>query len=151
MAEIPPGDVTFVCCIEGTAIEAQALLLCESIRRFAGPYANAQIVAVSPRLSHPISALSERRLADLGVRFAREPLNYTASPYLPINRIVTAAWAESQLDTAYIAVLDSDMLFVRAPSFGLSDVGVRPVDMKGSASEGLGDPLDAYWSSMCGL
>ena len=149
--DIAPRDLTFVCCIEGTGIEAQALLLCESIRRFAGPYANAPIVAVNPRLSHPISTRSERRLADLGVRYVHEPLNYTGSPYLSINRIVTGSWAESQLDTPYIVLLDSDMLFVRAPSFRPAGAGVRPVDMKGSASAGAGDPLDAYWASMCEL
>ncbi len=146
--EIEPHEITFVCCIEGTAIEAQALVLCASIRRFGGVYATSPIVAVNPRPIHPISAHSERRLADLGCRYVCEPLNETGSPYLTINRIVTGSWAESHLDTAYIVLLDSDMLFVRAPSFRRADVGVRPVDMKGSASTGIGDPLDPYWSAM---
>lgn len=148
-AVIPPDALTFVCCIEGTAIEAQALLLCESIRRFAGPYASSPIVAVNPRPASRIRPASEHRLAQLGVRYVDESLNDTASPYLPINRIVAGSWAESHLETPYIALLDSDMMFVRAPSFRRADVGVRPVDMKGSASAGTDDPLDAYWSSMC--
>ena len=143
--------MTFVCCIEGTGIEAQALLLCESIRRFAGPYASSPIVAVNPRPAKRIRAASEHRLAQLGVRYVDESLNDTASPYLPINRIVAGSWAESHLETPFIVVLDSDMMFVRAPSFWRAAVGVRPVDMKGSASSGPDDSLDEYWSAMCAI
>jgi hypothetical protein len=150
-AAVSPDALTFVCCIEGTPIEPQALLLCESIRRFAGPYAGSPIVAVNPRPDKRITAASERRLEQLGVQYVSERLNDTGSPYLPINRIAAAAWAESHLDTPYVVVLDSDTLFVRAPSFRHADVGVRPVDMKGSASAGPDDPLDAYWSSMCDI
>jgi hypothetical protein len=151
LAEIASDELTFVCCIEGTAIEAQALLLCESIRRFGGRYAKATVVAVNPRPSLPISYRSEQQLADLDVRYVCEPLNVTGSPYLTINRIVTGSWAEQHLGSAYVAVLDSDMLFVRPPSFTRADVGIRPVDAKGSASAGPDDPLDAYWSSMCAI
>jgi hypothetical protein len=147
--KIPPADLAFVCCIEGNAIAPQALMLCESIRRFGGAYARSQIVAVNARPHLAISAQTERRLAELGVEYVSEPLNVTGSPYLTINRIVAGSWAESQLTRKYVVLLDSDMLFVRAPSFARADAGVRPVDVKGSTSTGPGDPLDAYWASIC--
>lgn len=147
--KISHPDVAFVCCIEGNAIEPQALMLCESIRRFGGAYAKAQIVAVNARPQLPISAAGKRRLAELGVDYVSEPLNRTGSPYLPINRIVAGSWAESYLTRKYVVVLDSDMLFVRPPSFVRAGAGVRPVDVKGATSKGPGDPLDTYWTAMC--
>ena len=146
---ISPADIAFVCCIEGNAIEPQALMLCESLRRFGGAYARSQIVAVNPRPHLPISAAAEQRLAELAAEYICEPLNRSGSPYLPINRIVAGSWAESHLTREYVVVLDSDMLFVRPPSFVHAGAGVRPVDVKGSTSTGPDDPLDPYWTAMC--
>jgi hypothetical protein len=146
---IPPEDLAIAFCIEGTPIEEQALLLSESIRRFAGAYAGVPIVAVNPRAEFPISRSAERALEKLGVRYVSLPLNRTASPYLPINRIVTGSWAEANLEAAYVMLLDSDMLFVREPAFRRAGAGVRPVDAKGSASSGDDDAIDPYWREMC--
>lgn len=146
---VEPHQLTFVLCIEGTAIEQQALMLCESIRRFGGRYGQSPIVAVSPRPDVPIARASRRQLARLGVRHVSVPLNRTGSSYLPINRIVAGAWAEQNLATEYIVILDSDMLLVREPTFYRGDAGARPVDVKGSASAGSDDPLDNYWRRIC--
>src|ERR1035441_1162858 len=45
------NNVEFCVLVEAGALEAQALLLCSSIRTFAGAYSSAAIVAVSPRPS----------------------------------------------------------------------------------------------------
>ncbi|HEX3465811.1 MAG TPA: hypothetical protein VHS78_17310 [Candidatus Elarobacter sp.] len=148
-AEVAPGEIAFTFCIEGTAIEAQALLLCESIRRFAGPFGSSQIVAVNPRPHMPVARGTERRLAELGARYVCEPLNNTGSAYLPINRIVTGSWAEAHLDEEYLVLLDSDMLFVAPPSFARAGAGVRPVDVKGATTAGEDDPLEPYWAEIC--
>lgn len=150
-ADVEPGEVAFVFCIEGTAIEAQALLLAESIRRFAGPYAASRMIAVNPRPHLPIARATERRLAELGVRYVRAPLNRTGSAYLSINRIVAGAWAETHVDEEYIAMLDSDVLFVAPPAFTRAGAGVRPVDAKGATSAGTYDRLDAYWVAICAI
>ena len=42
-------DVGFVACIEGGVLEAQALLLFESIRRYAGRFRDYSLYALSPR------------------------------------------------------------------------------------------------------
>ncbi len=149
--QIPPDQLSFLLCIEGNGIEQQALMLCESIRRFAGRYSDSPIVAVSPRADVPISVQSRDRLAAMGVLHIDRPLNETGCPYLTINRIVAGAWAERYLATDYIAVLDSDTVFAAEPAFFCHDAGARPVDAKGSTSVGPGDPKEAYWQHMCDI
>ena len=151
LRHIEPQQIAFVFCIEGTGIEQQALLLCESVRAFAGRYRRSPILVVSPRPEVPIAESSRKQLARLGVEHVVAPLNRTNSPYLPINRLVAGAWAEQKLTADYIATLDSDMLMVSEPIFYCCDAGVRPADVKGSASLGSGDLQDAYWRHICRL
>lgn len=142
-------EVTFLICVEGNRLEPQALLLCESIRRFGGSYRAAPIVAVSPRPHLAPRPAARDALADLGVTLVVEALNTTGSTYGTINRVVAGAWAETQVTTPYLAVLDTDTVFVAAPTFARHDAGARPVDVKGIASAGPGDPLEGYWTAIC--
>ena len=48
-------DVGFVACIESGVLEAQALLLFESIRRYTARFKDCAIYALSPRAGHAIS------------------------------------------------------------------------------------------------
>lgn len=148
---VPPAadQVSFVMCLEANRLELQGLLLCESIRTFGGRYARSPIIGVSPRPDLALGAEARARFRDLGVTYIDEPLNLTGHPYGTINRIVAGAWAEAHLAIPYLVMLDSDMIFFGEPRFELADVGVRPVDTKGSASGGPGDALDAYWSGIC--
>ena len=142
----------FVICIEANRLEPQALLLCESIRRFAGPYANAPIIAISPRPELAVSTRTRERLEALDVTYIVEALNTTRSTYGSINRIVAGPWAERNIQADRLVVIDSDTVFLAAPDFDLeAAVGVRPVDAKGSTSEGSHDPQDRYWAHMCDL
>ncbi len=142
-------EVAFVICVEANQLEPQALMLCESIRTFGGRYRNSSIVAVSPRPLLALAASSRSRLETLGVTYVLLPLNETGSQYGTINRIVVGAWAEVELPQPYLVILDTDTIIVDEPSFVRADAGVRPVDVKGSASSGPGDPLDEYWARMC--
>ena len=46
-------------------------------------------------------------------------------------------------------VLDSDTVFFEPLELpATADVGVRAVDVKGSTSEGPGDPFDSYWTGL---
>lgn len=144
-------DLTFLIVVEANRLEPQALLLCQSIRAFAGRYADSPIVAVSPRPELAVGQDTRARLEDLGVRCVAQPMNTTGSPYGTINRLVVGAWGERSLASEHLVVLDTDTLFLGEPSFEDADVGVRPVDMKGSASAGENDPQDAYWRAMCGF
>src|SRR5947208_16862545 len=143
------SEIAFLICVEANRLEPQARLLCESIRTFGGPYRQAPILAVSPRPHLALGTEARARLKALGVTYVVEPLNETGSPYGAINRIVAGAWAETFSSRPYLVLLDTDTVFVGEPGFVRADVGVRPVDVKGAASSGAGDPLDACWVRLC--
>jgi hypothetical protein len=144
-------EIAYLICVEANRLEPQARLLCESIRTFGGRYRKAPILAVSPRPHLALGPEARKHLAGLGVTYVVEPLNQTGSPYGTINRIVAGAWAEMFSPRPYLVLLDTDTVFVGEPGFARADMGVRPVDVKGSASSGAGDPQDAYWARMCGF
>ncbi|HBL31215.1 MAG TPA: hypothetical protein DD490_30685 [Acidobacteria bacterium] len=146
---LDPGEIVFVICVEANRLEPQARLLCESLRTFGGRYRDAPILAVSPRPSLALDHFARKRLEALGVTVIVESLNETDSPYGTINRIVAGAWAEASTSQPYLVLLDTDTVFVGEPRFVRADVGVRPVDVKGAATSGPDDPLDAYWSRLC--
>lgn len=139
------SEIEFVICVEGNRLEPQARLLCESLREFGGRYRNAPITALAPRAGLEPRARTIAHLESLGVRYVAAPLNRTGSPYGSINRIVTGAWAEAHSLKPYLVVLDTDTIFVAEPDFKRVDVGVRPVDRKGSASSGAALSI-AIWS-----
>ncbi len=143
------SEVSFLLCVEANRLEPQSLLLCESLRTFGGLYRNAPIFAVSPRPHLALGRQARARLEAHGVTYVAEALNETASAYGTINRIVAGAWAEKACSSPYLVLLDTDMVVVGEPSFVRADAGVRPVDVKGSASGGGDDPLDAYWARLC--
>jgi hypothetical protein len=151
----PAGDratVTFVLTIEANATRGQALLLCESIRAFAGMYRDAPILAVSARAGHSIDAGARRDLASLFVDYHDLPLNSRCPEYGPANRVYAGAWAESWVPTDWLILLDSDTLLLDEPYVPQeSDAGVRPLDAKGIASAGIGDPLEEYWTRLAAL
>lgn len=143
---------TFVLCIEDTGIRDQALLLCESIRAFAGPQAAAPIVAVAPRRGHGVDRRTRTALARLDVEYAEVPLNEACPEYGSANRVFAAAWAEGRAATEWVVVLDSDtVLLAPLPLPADADVALRPVDSKGSASEGPGDSFESYWLALAAL
>jgi hypothetical protein len=141
--------LTFVLCIENNAIRDQALLLCESIRQFGGRHRAAPILAVAPRPGLGIDRPARRRLEAMDVEYAEEPLNLVCPAYGSANRVFTAAWAEGRVGSEWIVVLDSDTIFLNELALPAhADVAVRPVDSKGSATEGPLDPFDKYWTQL---
>jgi hypothetical protein len=143
------ADATFVLCIEQNAIREQALLLCESIRAFAGRSRGAPVVAVSPRPGRGVDRRTRKRLDAMQVEYVEAPLNVDCPEYASANRVYAAAWAERHARTDWIVVLDSDTVWLDEPAFPSdADVAVRPVDVKGSASAGPDDPLDRYWARL---
>jgi hypothetical protein len=143
---------TFVLCIENNALRAQALLLCESIRRFGGRHRSAPIVAVAPRPGHGIDRRTRRRLDAMQVEYVEEPLNRVCPQYGSANRVFAAAWAEQRAQSEWIVVLDSDTIFLGELELpAAADVAVRPVDTKGSATAGPDDPFDDYWARLAEL
>jgi hypothetical protein len=145
------SEIAYLLCVEANRLEPQARLLCESIRTFTGHYRQAPIIAVSPRPHLALGPAARAHLEALDVIYVVEPLNDTGSPYGSINRVVAGAWAETVSPQPYLVLLDTDTVFLGEPHFVRADAGVRPVDVKGSASSGVDDPLDAYWTRMCTL
>lgn len=142
-------DIAVLIISESNDMFPQSLMLCESIRSFAGVYSNIKIVAVSPRPQLALDTSSQARLKELDVEYVVEDLNRTGSAYGPINRIVASAWAEQNLSSMFVLALDSDTIFIDEPKFFSADVGVRPVDMKGANSSGSKDPNDTYLKLIC--
>ena len=143
---------TFVLCIEDNAIRDQALLLCESIRRFGGRYRDAPIVAIAPRPGLGVSRQIILRLEAMNVEYVEAPLNTVCPEYGSANRVFAAAWVEARVRSEWIVVLDSDTVFVGEPELpATADVAVRPVDSKGSASTGPDDPFDDYWMQLAAI
>src|SRR5262245_4686896 len=140
------GAPTFVLCIENNAIRAQALLLCESIRRYGGRHSGAPILAVAPRPGLGVDGDTRRRLDAMGVEYAEEPLNRACPEYGSANRVFAAAWAERRSQSEWLVVLDSDPVFLdELEEPADADAAVRPVDIKGSATEAPGDVREEYW------
>ena len=91
-------------------------------------------------------------MADLHVGYVDEPLNTTCPEYGSANRVYAAAWAEVHCDSDFVVVLDSDTVFLDQPDLSLdADAIVRPVDSKGSATRGPGDPFEDYWAGLARL
>ena len=145
-----PGDsACFVLCIENNGICEQALLLCRSIREFAGRFRDAPILAYAPRPGLGVGPSVRKALAELGVEYIDAPLNTTCHEYAPANRVFAGAHAERHADADFLIVCDSDTVWLGEPELPAdADAGVRAVDSKGSASGGPGDRFDAYWAAL---
>ena len=147
----PAARACFVLCIENNAIRDQALLFCESIRRFAGRHARAQILAYAPRPGLGVDEATRRTLADLDVEYIDAPLNTSCPEYPPANRVFAGAHAESHSSADFVIVCDSDTVWLDEPQLPHDgDVAVRPVDAKGSATRGPGDRFEEYWADLAG-
>src|SRR5216684_669995 len=108
-------NVGFVACIEGGVLEAQALLLFESIRQYAGRFRNCPIYALSPRSGHAISESARYKLDTLMVTYIDEVLNTECREYGSANRVAAAAYIEKSFPHEILVILDSDTFFLREP------------------------------------
>lgn len=163
--------IAFVACVERGELERKALLLCRSIRRFAGRHAGAPIYTFQPREGTEISRETAAQLAALGVRHSGERLNTAFAHYAIGNKIFASARAEELASEDVLVFLDSDTVIIDEPRAleleeGI-DAAVRPVDFHHNPGEpesdddpfwrtrfrrvgsaGPGDPLDGYWLRM---
>jgi hypothetical protein len=148
-----PSEAEFFLLAERGILEPQAVLLCQSIRRFAGAYAKSAITVVSPRRDRRPCRDTLRRLARLDVEYLDLPLSSPSPSYGPSFRILAAAHLERRGGPPVLIQLDSDTIFAGEPDFSLAGVhaAARPVDVKGMSTEGAGDPFDPYWRGLCEL
>ena len=152
-ADLNKPDVAFVACIEGGVLETQALILFESIRRYAGRFKDCSLYALSPRAGYEISSRARYRLEQLNVTYIDKTLNTECPEYGSANRVAAAAHVEIAYPHETFVILDSDTLFLREPGelvlHEAVDVLVRPVDLKGMCTSGSQDPADQYWRDLC--
>jgi hypothetical protein len=151
-------SLAFVICVEPGPLEDQAVLLCRSIRRYAGRYRGAMIAAFQPRAGVVVPAATRDALDSLGVEFRDEPINtnYADCPYS--NKIYASARAEQVLSEDVLVFLDSDSMFTGEP-FELDlpagvDGAALPVCNRRLGSLGPDDENDAYWRKLyelCGV
>lgn len=153
-----PGAATsagaeFALIVEAGPLEAQAVLLVESLRRFGGSHAGAAVTAVSPRPQRRPSRATVRALRGLGAEYVAFEADGACPVYPTSWRVHSLAMLERRPGPEVLVQLDSDTLF-------LGDVGplcadapavARPVDVKGMGSTGPGDPYEPYWEALCAL
>lgn len=153
MAPVSPHETEFLLIAERGILEPQAVLLCKSIRQFAGAYAKSAISVVSPRRNARPCRTTVRQLESLDVDYVELHIPSPCPTYGTSFRVLAAAQMEDRGSAPMLIQLDSDTLFVREPDFFLpgAHVGARPVDVKGMCTEGPGDPFDVYWRDLCEL
>jgi len=139
--------------VEAGVLEAQARLLTESIRLFAGAHSDARIIAISPRPARRPSRATIARLNALGAEYLELDIDSALPEYGTSWRVHAAAEIERRLPGGTLVVLDSDMFFAAEPdlALGACAVAARPVDMKGMCTTGPGDAFDPYWRKLCGV
>lgn len=147
------GDVEFFLLAEAGILEAQALLLCKSIRQFAGAYSSMAITVVSLRKERRPCVTTLRKLEQLGVEYLALDIQSPCPAYGVSFRVYVAAHIARRPGPPIVVQLDSDTLFLGEPDFSLEGVAAaaRPVDMKGMCTTGAGDPFDHYWHDLCRL
>jgi len=151
-AQLSAGlSVEFVLIAEAGILERQALLLCESLRRFAGKYARCPITVASPRASRRPSLKTLQSLAQLGCGYLPLDIDSIEPEYGTTFRMYVSAEVEKISRADVVIVMDSDMLFCREPDLALEGAAaaLRPVDVKGICTYGRDDPRDGYWQALC--
>jgi hypothetical protein len=150
-APVAPDNTAFFLIAERGILEAQAVLLCQSIRKFAGAYSKSPITVISPRRNCRPCRETSRKLVRLEVEYLELRLPSPCPSYGPSFRVLAAARMEQQATAAVLVQLDSDTIFVREPDFRLAGAhaAARPVDVRGMCTEGTGDRFDPYWRTLC--
>lgn len=145
-------DITFVCCVDSGWLEAQTVLMIESLRRWGGRFAQAPIVAVTARFGFPLSERTRRLFKKFDVEYLhfRADHPYTWLPY--VNKPAALLAVESSTTSEYIGWLDSDLLIVGEPDQLLlseNEDFVGCAADKNVGTSGPGDPFEPYWNAIC--
>jgi hypothetical protein len=150
--------IAFIACLERGSLEEQTILLCRSIRRFAGRYRDAPIYTFQPREGAEISPQTLAVLEQLGVSHSTERLNREFKESGYVNKIMVSARAEEVLKEEVLVFVDSDTIMTGEPlELDLPmrcDAAALPVNNRRLGSTGPGDTNEPYWQRMydiCGV
>jgi hypothetical protein len=146
-------EVEFCLLAERGVLVDQAILLCQSIRHFAGRYASAYITVISPRSERRPHRKEIEILEALGANYVELELVSPVPEYGPSFRVLALAWCAERCRSDVLVQLDSDTVFLAEPDIQLGEAGAaaRPVDVSGMCSAGPDDPFDAVWQRMAKL
>jgi len=124
----------------------------ESLRRWGGKFANASLVAVTPRFGPPLA----RKTLETFERFNVEYLHFQAKSRYPwfkyLNKPNALVAVEERSTSEFIGWLDSDLLFVGEPDQFILNDGedfVACASDKTIGTTGPGDPFEPYWKEIC--
>jgi hypothetical protein len=141
-----------VFCVEPGYLAAQATLLANSFRTWAGEYRDAQMFAVQPRVSGAIPQATLDALQAIGVTFIAQDLNRDFIDSPPSNKVFASELIERTADTDFILFTDTDCIFLNPPSAALLPDGVnlavQPVVKKFHATSHRFDRYAGLWRRM---
>jgi hypothetical protein len=154
-------SLAFVCCVERGALESQALLLVQSLRRFGGRFRDAPVHTFAPRRGRGPRVETVDRLEALGAvhhRVHGDPPNRDHPDDAFANKIFVSARAEEVLAEDVLVFLDTDTLVTGEPAEldlpeGI-DFAALPVSNARRASQGPSDRNEPYWRGVyqiCGI
>lgn len=147
-APAPTPTMAVVACIEAGPLEPMTVRMVESLRRWGGRVADAEVFAVNARRGPPLSAHTRRRLDALGVRLvtARQRHRYVWQHLLHKLHSLIAVEPLTTADT--ITWLDSDLVILREPTGMIlapgDDFTAMP-SMGILGSQGPHDSNDPFW------
>lgn len=139
--------------VESGPLEAQALLLVESLRAYGGRHASAAVTAVSPRAARRPAPATVRALRRLGADYVRLDVDGACPAYPTSWRVHALAELERRPGPEVLVQLDTDTMFLGdiGPLCVDATASARPVDVKGMGSAGPGDHYEPYWEALCRL
>jgi hypothetical protein len=153
MARGADMGVEFCLLAENGALADQAVLLCQSIRHFAGKYASASVTVISPRKERRPSREHILALERSGAEYVELSLVSPEPEYGTSFRVLALAWCAERSGAEILVQLDSDTIFLGEPDIRTGETGMaaRPVDATGMCSSGPDDPFDAVWKRIAAL
>ena len=142
------ASIGFLIRVARGKLEAQSVLLAESVRAWGGTLAGASLYAFTSPEDSPSEETMERLSAhDVSHVELRLDSPYREPPVL--NKVFVSAWAERELEHEVLAFVDSDTVFLDEPRELTLDgwlAATKPVgNSRTAGSTGPGDPNEPYW------
>jgi len=146
-------NTTIVTCVEAGPLEAQVLMLAESLRAFGGPSSDLDFIAVKPRRGPKISAKTLREFKRLRVEFIDERFNTELDWWNNANKSSVMSQLEGRVGTPHITWMDGDMVVLQAIDNVSPTEGSQFIARAGEGylgSDGA-DKNSSYWYKLCDL
>lgn len=148
-------NISAVCCVEFGRLEAETVLMVQSLRKFGGALSQIPVMAVVGRFGAPLRRATVDELERLNVQIMRaEPGSNPATWFNYGNKGAAVVTAEKHATTEQIMWLDSDMVFLGEPKSIVLNEGeglaIAPIDTPPAVL--LNDDTHvSYWDKVCSL